>query len=150
MKAIPIKKKSIWQQDRLNATTKRLFKKKYKQRLNLTDMQKIWSDYIDEVVIKGLEKGSVVNLSKNTKIWVKATPTIENKRAMALLEKGLMYFGGKIVPANINLDTSRYIYDVVLESSLNRECNRIYFQPHKNISKAVREGIISGKLVTRI
>lgn len=149
MKPLPKKKKSVWQQDRLNATTKRLFKKKFGQKLNLAEMQKIWSDYIGEIS-KDLAKGTVVNLTKNTKIWVKATPMVENKRAMALFEKGLMYFGGKIVPANINLDTSQYIYDVVLESSLHKECKRIYFQPHKNISKAVREGIISGKLVTRI
>lgn len=149
MKPIPKKKKSVWQQDRLNATTKLLFKKKFKQRLNLADMQKIWSDYVEEMS-KDLAKGTVVNLTKNTKIWVKATPMVEHKKAMALFEKGLMYFGGKIVPANINLDTSKYIYDVVLESNLHRECKRIYFQPHKNISKTVREGIISGKLVTRI
>lgn len=149
MKPIPKKKRSVWQQDRLNATTRLLFKKKFKQRLNLADMQKIWSDYIEEIS-KDLAKGTVVYLTKNTKIWVKATPTVENKRAMSLLEKGYMYLNGKIVPANINLDTSKYIYDIVLESNLNKECKKIYFQPHKNISKAVREGIISGKLVTRI
>ena len=68
---------------------------------------------------------------------------------MALLQKGLMYSGGRIVPLKINLSTTKYIYDIVFETKNYKHKNKIYFKPHKDLSKAVNEGILQGKLITR-
>ena len=68
---------------------------------------------------------------------------------MALLSKGLMYKNGRIVEANMDFNTSEYIYDIVFETRRFKEKTKLYFQPHRNLSTAVRQGILKGKLITR-
>ena len=149
MKKAPHKKKRQWQSDRLHALIKIHIKRYYKKRIVGQEIQRIWNDYIQEEIIKGLEVGSVVKLDKHSTIWVKATPFVKHKKAMQLFQKGLMYQGGGIVPLNINLDTSKYIYKIMYENvGMNKE-HKYYFEPHRDLKKAVNEGIKKGKLVTR-
>ena len=68
---------------------------------------------------------------------------------MSLRSKGLAYRNGKIVEADINFDTSNYIYKVVYENISFKQDKKIFFKPNVKISKAVNEGIINGKLITR-
>lgn len=149
MRKIPNRKLGVWQSDRLHAKITYFFKKQYKLRINGQEAQRIWNDYIQEEIIKPLSIGAVVNLTPKTTMWVKATPILEHKKAMALFKKGLMYQNGKIVPININFDTSKYIYEIVFESKCMNEDYKLYFKAHPTISKAVYEGVTKGKLITR-
>ena len=125
----------------------------YYTQKNLYDMREEEDNRFDksnvEEIISNLALGQIVNIDSKSKMWVKATKTIENKKVMALLVKGLMFKGGRVTKANINLSTSEYIYDIVFESTRLKSKERLYFEPHKNLSKAVQEGILKGKLITR-
>ena len=125
-------------------------KKKFKKKITSTQINKVWADYIEEEITKPLSFGAIVNIDKYSKIWVKATPLVEHKRAMSLLEKGLIYNGGRIKEANISFDNSEYIYKVVYENKSFDKKIQLYYKPHSNISKAVNEGIKQGKLITRL
>lgn len=149
MKKTPPKKHRQWQTDRLHSQIKLHFKRYYKKRITGQDIQRIWKDYIQEEIINPLSVGSVVELDDYSTIWVKATPVLEHKKAMSLLKQGLMYKNGTVQEANINFDTSKYIYKIMFENTgMNKEY-KLYFKPHRDLSKAVNEGIVNGKLITR-
>lgn len=149
MKKIPKGIKNKWSTEFMHFQLKKEYKKKFNQKITSLEINKIWSTYVNEEIVKNLELGQVVTIDKKNKIWVKATKTVDNKRVMSLLEKGLMFNGNRIVEANFNLSTSEYIYDIVFESTRLKSKEKIYFQPHINLSKAVKEGILKGKLITR-
>ena len=149
MKKVPNKKHRVWQTDRLHAQIKLHFKRQYKTRIVGQEIQRVWNDYIAEEIIKPLSVGSIVELNDKATLWVKATPILEHKTAMSLFKRGLMLQGGKVVPININFDTSKYIYDIVYENKDMNDEYKLYFKPHPTISKGVHEGIKAGKLVTR-
>lgn len=138
-----------WNQERTNYLIKTGFKKKFGSKITAPEINKIWKDYIETHIIPNLEKGIVVKVGLKSKFWVKATPIIKHKKAMSLLSKGLMYNGGRIVAANINLDSSQYIYKIVYENDIKKVTDKIYFEAHSNIKKAVNESIKNGKLLTR-
>lgn len=149
MKKLVNKKIGEFTTHRVHGIIKRKFKKEFNKRITTKEINKIWASYIEEDVIANLKKGVVVDLAHNMRVWVKARKRIEDKRAMALLNKGLMYSGGRVVPLKINLSTTKYIYDIVFEIKNYKHKNKIYFKPHKDLSKAVSEGILTGKLITR-
>lgn len=144
----PKNKKNAWSTPRVHHKVQKEFKRHW-LKITSPEINKIWTTYIEEEIIKTLEVGGVVYLDSESRIWVKATKTIEKKNAMALLSKGLMYKNGRIVEANMDLNTSEYIYDIVFETRRFKEKTKLYFQPHRNLSKAVRQGILKGKLITR-
>lgn len=145
----PTYKLNSWSTPRLHYFIKKRYKKAFKEKITTPEINKIWNTYLEEEVINTLAVGGVVNLDASSRIWVKASPTSQNKRFMSLLEKGFMYRNGKIVEANLNMSTSEYIYDIIFETKRWREETKLYFQPHANLSKAVRQGILKGKLITR-
>lgn len=133
----------------LRDNIKRKLKKKYKIRITEGQINKVWRDWVEESIIKPLGVGGVVEIDTNSTIWVKATPTYKHKRAMSLRSKGLAYRNGKIIEADINFDTSNYIYKVVYENGFFKGNKKLFFKPNVKISKAVNKGIINGKLITR-
>ena len=134
---------------RIHYYIKRDYKAKFKEKITTPEINKIWRDYIEEEFIKTLQVGGVVSIDDNSRVWVKATPSIKKKNMMALLNKGLMYKNGRIVEANMNLSTSDYVYDIIFETRRYKHKTKLFFQPHRDLSKAVREGILKGKLITR-
>lgn len=149
MKVKPKKKLNVLSVPLLHFNIKKAYKKKFKEKITTPEINKIWRDYVQEEFIKTLKVGGIVNIDESSRVWVKATRTSEKKNAMSLLNKGLMYKNGRIVEANMNLSTSEYIYDIIIESKRWKQETKLYFQPHRDLSKAVREGILKGKLITR-
>ncbi len=149
MKKIANAKQERWVTPRVHGFIKREFKTKYKKRITTPEINKIWNSYIEEEILNNLKVGAVVDLDYGSRIWVKARRRSEDKKAMALLNKGLMYSGGRVVEAKLNMSTTQYIYDIVFESRRYKHKKKIFFQPHANLSKAVSEGILKGKLITR-
>lgn len=133
-----------------NLMIRRIYKKEFKKTISDSEINKIWDSYINDHILPILKKGDVVSLNGVLKIWVKATPINKHKRAMALLNKGLMYVGGRIKEANISVDSSEYIYKILLESNSEKNKKKTFFKPHTRLSSTVREGIKSGKLITRL
>ena len=148
MKKRPTKKLSVWQTELVHYNIKLAFKRKLKKRISSRDINKILDAYVEEAIIKKLEVGGIVDL-KFAKIWVKATPISEHEWAMSLLKKGKMFKGGMIVDANLNFDTTKYIYKIMLEAERYKGDLKVHYAPHPKISKAVHEGINKGKLLTR-
>src|SRR6478609_892906 len=140
-------RKGKWHPERSNHLIKTNFRKKFGTKITTPEIQKIWKDYIETYIIPNLAKGIVVKIGNKDKIWVKATPITEHKKAMALLSKGLMYRGGRIVEANINLDSSKYIYKIVYESGYKKLTDKMFFEAHPKIKKAVNESIKKGTLL---
>ncbi len=135
---------------KINKKIKRDFKNKYNQKITTQEINKIWHDYVKMGVLEDLSNGGIVNLFNDMKIWVKAIPIHENKRAMALLNKGLMYVGGRIVEAKLNHYESRFIYKITADINRDKDlCNNIYFAPHRNLKLAFKDGLKRGKIITR-
>lgn len=149
MKKKPQHKRNMLSIPRIHYYIKRHYKIKFKEKITTPEINKIWRDYIEEEFIKTLQVGGVVSIDDNSRVWVKATPSIKKKNMMALLNKGLMYKNGRIVEANMNLSTSDYVYDIIFETRRYKHKTKLFFQPHRDLSKAVREGILKGKLITR-
>ena len=142
--------KAVFNKKDIESNVKKKFKRIHKKKISTSELNKIWNDWIDECVVKPLNVGSVVRLDKESKIWVKAIPTHKHKRAISLRSKGLAYVSGKIREANINFDTSKYIYKVVFETERFNEKIKLFYKPHVNIKRSVSEGIVNGKLITRL
>lgn len=133
----------------LNSNIRAYFRKKYKLKVSDRDINKVWSEWVQMCISEPLGLGRVVEMDKSSKIFVKAIPINKHKRAIALREKGLAYVGGRITKANINFDTSKYIYKVVYESSKFKQGTKVFFKPHQNISKEVNKGVNRGKILNR-
>lgn len=142
--------KAVFNKKSFDNKIKKEFKKTYKKKISINEINKIWKDWVDEFVTKKLNVGSVVKLTDNNKIWVKAIPLHKHKRAMALRNKGLTYSKGRVTEANINFDTSKYIYKIMFETQKLNKKIKLFYTPHSNIKKAVNEGITNGKLITRL
>ena len=149
MKPKPIQHHGVWQQDRVNYAIKMSLKRKFRKQISIRKISKVWEDYMQEEIIKPLSIGIPVKIDKFSSIWVKATPITEHKRAMALFKKGLMYKNRRIVPVNLNFDTSKYIYSIVYENNCAKKERKLFFKPNAKISKAVSEGIKAGKVLIR-
>jgi len=149
MKKIAKNKSEKWSTPRVHGFIKREFKTKYKKRITTPEINKIWNSYIEEEILNNLKVGTVVDLDYGSRIWVKARRRSEDKKAMALLNKGLMYSGGRVVEAKLNMSTTKYIYDIVFETRRYKHKKKIFFKPHADLSKAVSEGVLKGKLITR-
>ncbi len=132
-----------------NEGIKRRFKKYLGVEITSKEINKIWNDWVEENIITPLSVGTIVQIDKDSTIWVKATPIYKHKRAMALLGKGKMFADGRVIDADINFDTSKYIYKVIYENRKFKGKTQLFYKPHPEISKAVNEGIINGKLITR-
>jgi hypothetical protein len=150
MKKIAEKKMGEWSTPRVHGLIKRDFKRRFKQRITTLDINNIWASYVEEEILNTLRVGGIAKLDDKTKIWVKATKPSDNKRVMALLEKGLMYVGGRVTEAKLNFDSSDYIYKIVLETTRYKKNKQIFFKPHQDLRDAVTEGIKKGKLITRL
>lgn len=150
MKKEPVLKANKWSTPRLHYFIKKRYKKTFNKKITTLEINKIWSSYIEEEILNNLKLGAIVSLDKQTKIWVKATPITEHKRAMSLLNNGLMYVGGRVKEANISFDSSKYIYKIMLETDRYKDKLQLFFKPHKNLSSVVNEGIKQGKLITRL
>lgn len=148
MRKMPNKKIQKWQTEKVHYYIKEHLKT-HKVKINSKEINKIWKDYIQAEIIDTLAFGGVIQLNDNAKMWVKATPITQHKVAMSLLKKGLMLNRGGVVEANINLDTSKYIYKICYENTKFVNVKQMYYAAHPNIRKAVNEGIVKGKLITR-
>lgn len=142
--------KVVFNKKSIDDNIKKIFKKEYKSKISTSEINKIWKDWIDECIVKPLNVGTIVKLDKESKIWVKAIPVHKHKRAMSLRSKGLAYVSGKIREANINFDTSKYIYKVVFETERVNKKVKLFYKPHISIKKSVSDGIVNGKLITRL
>lgn len=149
VKKRPAKKRSEWSTERLHSIIKQTCKRRYKAKITGREINKIWSDFIDEHINKGLEVGSIVNLKEFAKIWVKATPILEHKTASALLKRGKIMKGRMIVDANINLSSSDYIYKIMFEPLKYKGDIKVYFKAADSLRNAVNKGIEERKLITR-
>ena len=149
MKKIADNVKGAWVESRVHSQIKRVYKKRYKEKITTTEIKKIWSSYVECEILEGLKVGAIVNLDKRTKIWVKATKLTDNKIVMALLDKGLMYVNGRVKEAKLNFDSSEYVYKIMLETDRFKGDTSLLFTPHQNLRNAVTEGIKKGKLITR-
>lgn len=142
--------KAIFKKSEIDNRIKKRFKTKYKKRISINDINKIWKDWVYETIEKPLNVGSVVNIDKKSKIWVKAIPLHKHKRAMSLRNKGLTCLNGKIQEAKVNFDTSKYIYKIVFETDRMGKDIKLFYKAHPKIKKSVNDGIINGKLITRL
>lgn len=142
--------KNKWSKESVYKAINRKFKAKFKKKISITDVNKIWESYLKEEVLNNLEVGAIVNIDSKTRIWVKAIPILENKTVMSLLDKGLMYVGGRITKAKLNYDNSDYVYKIMFESDRFKGGTKLYFKAHESLSNAVRTGVINGKLITRL
>lgn len=150
MKKIAEKKNGEFVVSRVHGLIKRKFKKEFKKRITTKEINNIWASYIEEEILNGLRVGAIIKLDNNTKIWVKATKPMENKRFVSLLEKGLMYVGGRVTEAKLNFNSSDYIYKILFETKVYKKDKKIFFKPHQDLRNAVKEGIKKGTLITRL
>lgn len=139
---------SEWDNKELQTRLKKSARRKTKVKITNRDVNKIWETFIDEEIIPALVINSVYDFGGGVKLWVKATPIMQHKRAVALMKKNLMYRQGRIMPVKINYDTGKYIYKIYLEIK-NREGKKIFFNAHSNLKKVVTESINKNKLITR-
>lgn len=139
---------SEWDNKELQTRLRKRVKRQTKVKITNREINKIWETFINEEIIPTLIINSVYNFGGGVKLWVKATPIMQHKRAVALMKKGLMYRQGRVMDAKINYDSGKYIYKIYLETR-EREGKRIFFNAHSNLKKAVRESINKNKLITR-
>lgn len=139
---------SEWDNKDLQSRLRKRVKKQTGVRITNTDINKIWNTFIEEEILPTLMINSIYNFGGGVKLWVKATPIMEHKRAVALLRKGLMYRRRKVIDAKINYDSGKYIYKICLDTE-NKKGKRIYFKPNEKLKKVVRESINKNKLITR-
>lgn len=139
---------SEWDNKKLQTSIRRSVRKKTKTKIGNREVSKIWQTFINEEIIPSLVINSVYNFGGGVKLWVKATPIMQHKRAVALMKKGLMYRQGRIMEAKLNYDTGKYIYKIYLETK-GREGKKIFFNAHSSLKKAVTESVNKNKLITR-
>lgn len=123
---------------RLRRRAKKMMRKKHKKNVSLSMLDKVWSDYVEESVVKPLIKYGSVDIDGRIAFEIVGTDIVNNKSAMNLLSRGLLVKGNMRVKAtNLNKNRLGTIYSI--------NCNqvdykgRLVFEPHRKIKKRVSE-----------
>ena len=92
---------------------KKMMRKKYKKTIKLSDVDKIWLDYVETSVVSPLIKYGRVDIDPTLAFQIIGRE-IKNKPAAArLLSQGKVVKGGAIVKAeNMNMDRLGVVYSI--------------------------------------
>lgn len=118
----------------LRKRIKKRFRKTFKKSITSTEIDKIWSDYVDEKVNELLSNGKI-EFTEGFTLEVVGRKILDNKVMVALLSKGLMLRGGRVQKAiMLNKRRPEISYKIEMKNK-NFKDGELYFQAHSEIKK---------------
>ena len=117
---------------------KKLMRKKFKKTIKLSDVDKVWNDYVEFGILQPLLKYGIVNVDDRMMFRIVGKSIIDRPELAAMFERGVTIRKGGLVTdtTNLNLNRNGIIYKIVLIDK-NHKGGELIFQPHKEFAKKV-------------
>lgn len=119
-------------------------KKRYGKVLtSLSEIDKIWKDYVKHGLVDELIHNGKVVVDKNFSIEVVGQPIVDNPKMYAIFSRGAGIKGNMVTKgANLQKGRTGVFYDIVLTDKNFKE-GVLIFKPHPDISRAVHEALVN-------
>ena len=117
---------------------KKIMRKRFKKTIKLSDVDKVWNDYVEFGIIQPLLKYGTVNVDDRMMFKIVGKSVVNRPELAAMFERGVSIRKGGLVAdtTNINLNRNGIIYKIVLVDK-NHKGGELIFQPHKEFAKKV-------------
>lgn len=117
---------------------KKMMRKKFKKTIKLSDVDKVWNDYVELGIIQPLIKYGFVNVDDRMSFKIVGKSVVNRPEIAGMFERGVSVRKGGLVTdtTNITLNRSGIIYKIVLTDT-NCKNGELIFKPHKEFAKKV-------------
>lgn len=122
---------------------KKAVRKKYKKSMLLTDVDKIWADYVEYAIVRPLIKYGRVQVDKTLSLEIVGTRIESNKRVANLMAKGKYVRNGMALNIDkINHNRLGYVYSVKVTDTIYNK-GVLIADIHPNLKKRVSEHLFN-------
>jgi len=122
---------------------KKAVRKKYKKSMLLTDVDKIWADYVEYAIVRPLIKYGRVQVDKTLSLEIVGTRIESNKRVANLMAKGKYVRNGMALNIDkINHTRLGYVYSVKVTDTIYNK-GVLIADIHPNLKKRVSEHLFN-------
>lgn len=124
----------------LRRRAKREIRKKFKKTIKLSDVDKIWKDYMEYGIVRPLLKGGKVQIDRNFSVEVVGQKIIDNPKIFSLFVRGLNVTRKGTLKKAVRLDGYRneVFYKIELTDN-NYKGGKLVFTPDRKLSSRVHE-----------
>jgi len=116
----------------LRRRVKKVMRKKHKKTIKLSDVDKVWKEYVKYGIINPLVNMGKVQVDKNFSLEIVGEKVINSKKLLSLVE------GGAKIKSYKHRDGLFFKVECV---DKNFKAGRLYFEPSKLISAKVHEAL---------
>jgi len=122
---------------------KKAVRKKYKKSMLLTDVDKIWADYVEYAIVRPLIKYGRVQVDKTLSLEIVGTRIESNKRVANLMAKGKYVRNGMALNIDkINHTRLGYVYSVKVTDTIYNK-GVLIADIHPKLKKRVSEHLFN-------
>ena len=122
---------------------KKAVRKRYKKSMLLTDVDKIWADYVEYAIVRPLIKYGRVQVDKTLSLEIVGTRIESNKRVANLMAKGKYVRNGMALNIDkINHNRLGYVYSVKVTDTIYNK-GVLIADIHPNLKKRVSEHLFN-------
>lgn len=124
---------------KLRRRAKLMMRKKYRKTIKLSDLDKVWGEFVEFAIIKPLLKYGKVQIDEKTCIEIVGRKIINDNVVFGLLSKGMAVSrkGFKVIPEDLPRHRKDFIYKIVMTDT-NYKKGQLIFEPDKKLSKRVK------------
>lgn len=122
---------------------KKAVRKRYKKSMLLTDVDKIWADYVEYAIVRPLIKYGRVQVDKTLSLEIVGTRIESNKRVANLMAKGKYVRNGMALNIDkINHTRLGYVYSVKVTDTIYNK-GVLIADIHPKLKKRVSEHLFN-------
>lgn len=125
----------------LRSRAKKMMRSKHKKTIKLTDLDRVWSDWVEFNILRPLIKYGSVQIDEKTSIEIVGKTIINDKASFNLLANGraITKTGRFVEPKRLS-GRADYIYKIVMTDD-NYKKGQLVFEADKKLKKMVREAL---------
>lgn len=115
-----------------------MMRSKYKKTTNLTDLDKVWLDWVEYAIIRPLLKYGKVQIDNRTSIEIVGKKTANDPKYFSLLSRGVAISksGYMIEPKEMGKNRDGITYKIVFKDE-NYKKGQLIFEADKDLRKRV-------------
>ncbi len=114
------------------------YRKKFKEKVSLTEIDEIWKAYVDSAITARLVRGRKVEIITGFGLEVVGRRVIDNDAIRRLFENGLqIYPSGVLTPAKMLSPMRREYYYKIECNNSNFKSGKLYFKADEEIRQKV-------------
>lgn len=135
----------------LRRRAKVMMRKKYKKTIKLSDLDKVWNDWVEYRIVRPLIEYGKVQIDDKTSIEIVGRNTANNPNYYSLLSRGVVISksGFMTEPKEMGKNRDGLTYKIIFTDS-NYKKGQLIFEANGNLSKRVSKALRETQTYYRI